>query len=606
MTYTPRFSTETLVATRTQRLPWWASSFTHRRAFSPVTVAVALLPVSVGSVLVDGLPMGATPPLAWYAALGSFVVVFVLAVSLGAVVNRALPQPSPGRAVSVLVVYAASEVGRTMLFAWAMARNGLEFDPLLHHRILAGALTGMLLFGLVSRVVNDHSAYVADFVELTTKQRELETELKQLSSNLESFIDTLREFVAQTVDGALSPIIERFHDRKSVRKAIDDIVTLSENVVRPLSHDIYEAFPDSAVQDRRAPRVSVTTLLSLTTTVKPFQPGLIALAFFMLLLSASMFLIPFPEGLVSLLLFTAVTAGIHWVGARYLHPRLPGWSALRRFVTIASVYAAGPLGVLLALTALSEGGLSTGLLMTFVYVVLVVEFVSWGIAVLPALRQGQQSALGDLVATTSELSQVRSRVEVRLRRAKQRLAAVVHGDIQSILMATALKLQQKGITESDVPGIIEHARSTIATTLADATRSEPLTTYDAIKSGVNDAWSGLVELGWKTGRGVKKAVDTDSDLAETLWQVLREATTNAIKHGRATDVRIGLSVIGGEHLVCEVSDNGDVRELGTRVGGGSRLFHAVADRVELARRDQQTVLTLAIPLAGANELTPVR
>jgi signal transduction histidine kinase len=606
MTYTPRFSAHTLAPEDGGRPPWWASFFTHGRAFSPITVAVALAPVSMGSVLVDGLPKGAEAPLAWYAALGSFVVVFALFISAGWVINRVLPHPSPARAIAVLLVYAASEVGRTTLFALALARNGVEFDFLLHHRILAGALTGMLLLGLVSRVVNNHSAYAADFVEVTLRKRELEIELTQLHSQMDSFIDTLREFVAHTVDGALSPIIERFHDRKSVRKAVDDIVTLSENVVRPLSHDIYQAFPDGVTQELRVSRVPLRTLMSLTTTVKPFQPGLIALAFFMLLFSAALFLAPFPQGLLTLIALTAVTGAVHFVGARYVHHRLPQWTATQRFVVIALFYAVGPVTVLLVLAAFIEGGLGGSPATTISYLVLVVEFVSWGLAVLPALRQAQRNILHELVATTSELAQVRSRAEVRLRREKQRLAAIVHGDIQSTLMATALKLQQKGVTSADVPGIIEDARSVIAATLADTTRSDIASTFEAIAAGVNDAWSGLVELTWKTGRGVKKVVNSDSDLAETLWQVLREATTNAVKHGRATKVSIELTVNHGHHLLCEVSDNGVTRELGSHSGGGLRLFHAVADRVELVRRDNCTTLILGILLQGAPELTPVR
>jgi signal transduction histidine kinase len=275
-------------------------------------------------------------------------------------------------------------------------------------------------------------------------------------------------------------------------------------------------------------------------------------------------------------------------------------------LVIALFYAVGPVTVLLALTAFTERGLGDSAATTIAYVVLVVEFVSWGLAVLPALRQGQRNILHELVATTSELAQVRSRTEVRLRREKQRLATIVHGDIQSTLMATALKLQQKGVTSADVPGIIEHARSVIAATLADMDRSDTATTFDAITAGVNDAWLGLVELTWKTGRGVKNAVNSDGDLAETLWQVLREATTNAVKHGRATKVSIELSVNHGHHLLCEVSDNGVTRELGSHVGGGSRLFHAVADRVELVRRGNCTTLILSILLQGAHEPTPVR
>ena len=576
---------------------WREPRFTGPKAFSPVTFLVALVPLTVGSVVIDGLPRGATPPIAWYAALAALVVAAAVFMIAGKVANRVCPGPSLPRTISVLAVYAVAEVLRTLSVGIILQRYGLSFEMMIHHRIVSGALTGMLVLGLVSIVVNDRARYVADFEVLAERSRDLERELFLLTNNIDLFLDNLRETIRQTVDASLAPIIEKYRTQYSVSEVVNDIVDVSEYVVRPLSVEIADAIPDSTDSPESVPTFSLPRLFYLTTTVKPFQPGVISLVMFLLLFGGSVFTVPLPAGLIMLMVMIGATAGVHWLANRYIHPRLPSWNAITRVVVISSVFAPGPLLPMIAVVFFFERGFSSSRMLFLFYMLLVLEFVSWVLATIPAVRRGQEDVLGRLVETTSELGQVRSRAEVRLRKEKQRLAAIVHGDIQSTLMATALKLQHPDTREEDVDRLITAARDQIGEMLRDMAEGDNHRTLDKVMTGLGDAWDGIVSLTWSVDNEVHDLVARDDDLGETLWQVLREATTNSVKHGRASAVAIWLRVDPETaYLMCSVSDDGQSDRTSTHRGGGSRLFSAVADSHQRTREGNQTTLTLHIPL----------
>ena len=53
-------------------------------------------------------------------------------------------------------------------------------------------------------------------------------------------------------------------------------------------------------------------------------------------------------------------------------------------------------------------------------------------------------------------------------------------------------------------------------------------------------------------------------LQATIFRIIREAVTNARRHGRASWVEIRLTQIGQQHLIIEIQDNGigfDIRQV---------------------------------------------
>lgn len=589
---------------------WSPGRLAGEKAFAPTAAAVALLPLSIGSVLNDGLDKGASLPLSAYAALGALVVSFVFFVVAGGIVQRVWPEATNPRFVAVLVVYASTEILRTNMVALLLLRYAVEVDLVWPHRLLAGGLTGMAVIGVAAIVLNDRAHYVAQYRQLVFRRQELERELDNLNQNIGAFIDQLRDSVREAVDAALNPIVDDARKRHSAREIVEDIVRVSEDVVRPLSHQVSAALPadTQSVPRTRPPRVSFARLVQLTTTVAPFQPRVVSLIVFMLLFSASVFLLAFPVG--ALFLVSALTVGFvtHWFGQRYVQPRLPSWSLWLRVVVISAVYPAGFLITVLGLIAFREQGITVDRVSGLGYPLLIIEFLSWGLATIPAIRAGQREILEEGVETTSELAQIRARAEVRLRREKQRLAATVHGDVQSILMAAALRLQHPDTTREDALSIVSEARAAIARTLDEARMAETVWPgLEELCQRLVDSWSGVVEISCQTDPLAREVVDRNQDLAETVWQVAREAVTNAAKHGRARSVKVAVGVSDDGHFLSfSAVDDGTRVSADELRGGGSRLFDAVSENWTRQSGDTGTELELSIPLPVPLQVAQLR
>jgi signal transduction histidine kinase len=577
--------------------------FAGSEAFRLHIAIIALTPLTLGSILVDGVPYTTSLSTVTFAALVSVLAAVAFFLAGGSIINRVARHDGLTRTSLTVIAFGATEAIRTTVFSQTMVSSGAPLDMLLHHRLLGGSMTGMLVLGIVSLLSVDRNRYYADYARLIDRQQQLTRELEALNYTISRFIDELTTNVREVVDTALRPL-SASERATSTKDVVDHIVGVSENVVRPLSREVSAALPRVDPQGVGQPRVSPRRVLELTTVVAPFQPIGMPLVVFMLFFSASLFLVPPGTGIV---LITISVAGVwlsHILGALFLHPRMPHWPMHWRVVVATLVYSLGFLVSLAAIIIQRGYGTSLDRLGTIVYVLAIVLLVSWGIALIPAIREGQKEIIADMLATTGSVMQVRARNEVRLRREKQRLSSIIHGDIQAILMATALKLQKDTYSHDALHEVVKQAREAIVASLDEATDTTSKRTLASVQNTLTDFWQGIVNVSWEVAPELHAVVDGDPDLPEMLYQVVREAITNAAKHGRASAVHIELDIDNHNHVVCRVSDDGGIHPDDERPGSGTQFFQAVADTVTRERRGGKTVLTLLIPLpVGIHEVS---
>ena len=579
--------------------------FAGAGAFRLHVVVIGLAPLTLGSILVDGVPYTSSPSLLSFAALLSLLASVVFFVVGGAVTNRVFPYDGWPRTAVTVSIFGATEAIRTAVFSQTIVTSGAELEMLLPHRLLGGSMTGMLVIGIVSMLSVDRDRYYADYELLTTRQRDLTRELEALNYTISRFIDDLTTNVREVVDAALHSVGTNQRDT-STKEVVDQIVHVSENVVRPLSREVSAALPTIANSGDEAPRVSIRRVFELMTVVAPFQPSGMPLIIFMLFFSASLFLVS-PETGLPLLALTVLGVWVnHFFGAKYLHSRLPQWKMRWRIIVTTLMYSLGFFVSLGAILIYRGYGTTLDRLSTLAYVLVIVSLVSWGVALIPAIREGQQEIISAMHATTASLMQVRARNEVRLRRDKQRLASIIHGDIQAILMATALKLQKDPHSVEALGTVVTQAREAIVSSFEQATSSLPTRTLSDIRQHLTDFWQGIVAVSWDIAPELHDIASGDDDLTEMLFQVLREAITNAAKHGRASNVHVDIHLDGNDHIVCRVSDNGTVHPDNESSGTGTQFFFAVAEKVTRERTPQGVVLTLIIPLSEMAQTASVR
>ena len=248
-----------------------------------------------------------------------------------------------------------------------------------------------------------------------------------------------------------------------------------------------------------------------------------------------------------------------------------------------------------------------------------------GLFALFAFVTGWAAILRRMVARrTEELAEsIRQRETVRIEadaslRERLRLAADLHDGFQQYLAGSMFRLQAavnylpEDAKESreqleNARIAIEHAQLELRTTLlamnAEGEAPESILALFNYVSRRMGHWEGVVEI---ASSGTERKVARRS--AGTLLLILQEAVGNAIRHGRAKQVRVGLD-FGEAGLRMTVRDDGTGFEVG-RTGGPGHYGLASMERragnlggtmrVE-SRPGAGAVLTFELPYDGGGE-----
>jgi anti-sigma regulatory factor (Ser/Thr protein kinase) len=195
-------------------------------------------------------------------------------------------------------------------------------------------------------------------------------------------------------------------------------------------------------------------------------------------------------------------------------------------------------------------------------------------------------------------------IEVAMRNSHISLAAasaaqVLHGEVQSRLLASALAIERlDAVADSnELLAMLVDTRLLLAAPFEeDAVVARSDLSLKAEVSRKASLWQGIVQVYLAFDGAID---DLGNSIAHDAGRVVEEAIANAVRHGKAK--RVDVTVYRGSHGInISVSDDG-VRHISTgsddvRRGMGTTLFEAVSDGAwTMSRRDGGTVLT--VPMA---------
>lgn len=254
--------------------------------------------------------------------------------------------------------------------------------------------------------------------------------------------------------------------------------------------------------------------------------------------------------------------------------------------------------------------------LTLPYVLLLVFWNPYGIGMLMA---GQAIAFVSIVSTVyafwgavqTELDRIRNRRRINndLIRwqiaylngltwaTKRNLARQLHGAVQSEIISVLLRIakseQENELSEADTAKLQRQLRDRLENILDAETEA-----YDfrAVLAEIVETWSAIAEIDFEIGQDAATAVVADPLAAETTIEIIREAVSNAIRHGQASEIRVRVSTISAtDCILAEISSQGRRFEPSGREGMGTQqlrdctVFYSVNDENGL------TVVRAAIP-----------
>jgi signal transduction histidine kinase len=543
------------------------------RSFSQWVFVPILMTLTVGTWIPE-LQAGSPFYAEWRSvAITALLVSWGFATGMGLLVNAVLPKPTVPRFVAVILVFFVTEAGRTVLVALQAQAMGLDTDPNWPYRIVAGGLTGWALFGLAAYLANEAEQYRATLGQLTQTQALLGELVSATQSDLEvrrvQLLEQVRTAVTESIRSVLSS------GGSSAREVADDLVRVSEDVVRPLSHSLIpEREANPVIREPSTPRISISAVLNYATYVQPFRPVAVTLFTVLMVAGAVIFLWPI-EVLPAFIALLGWVFGFLGLMSWTVTPRLKTMRVPWRVITLSVAYLGSAtvpgVFVMFATNTLKPEGWPY-----LVYIFLIAQIVLWPLAIIAGVDQARADVIDKIRQSNQRLLWSRARLSSHLWGQQSTIAVALHKDVQGTLLAAAMKLKisrDAGKTDADAIDEIRAAVLEAAEFVVAPSDAVPL--MEAVAS-INSRWQGVFRVDVDDSTEAIARLDADSVCRRIVIDMLAEFVTNAVKHGQATSARVSLTLASDDVLLVQGVNNG--RSLAATLGSGlgTRMLEAVS------------------------------
>lgn len=516
--------------------------------------------VSSSALLEGGIGQRAPSVLIW----GVLAWIAIGAVWLLARLTWMAGESSVRRQLLILPTYALGGVARTLVLTQEASFDRVRTSAADSVIIAALPLTSVVIVTLLSIVI----ALVVDrlrTLNLAAGRLEvLQAGLVDAGARAVRESAQLRTYARETILAAVRQALDSSRDAASVARSLRDV---SDQVVRPLSHDLAAPAPEATVApDARAHR-DLPSLARAILDSRPVRPLLTTALYVAFAMPIAFYLHGIPRMFLYLAIAGACMLAMLGLATRIPWERLP---AAAGTALLASVFlVTGPVTVLvLRVGPTNVGPWAAGTL----YAALLLLVIGGGIASMRGLGYRQSQIEESLIAAARVLSDVVRREQALLRRERRHLARVLHGAVQPRLVARALQLQR--VDERIDMRALEDEIAALLDEGGD--RIESLDVGRAL-TDVAEVWADTVDIQVDVPEAVIERVRGDSSCALAISEVACEAVNNAVLRGGARRVNVRIRVDDRDVRLTVVNDVDALpRGLGSR-GLGSDMYDELAD-----------------------------
>lgn len=178
---------------------------------------------------------------------------------------------------------------------------------------------------------------------------------------------------------------------------------------------------------------------------------------------------------------------------------------------------------------------------------------------------------------------------------RERIGRALHGDVQSRIVATALQMQ---LGDSDqVAGGLSALEQRLHEHFADQSDDEQ---WQRSLQRIEDVWRHSIRLCIDIASPVRGRLEADPVAGHALVEVIREATTNAVRHAHADVVEVFVQLVG-DLIEVRVQDNGPGTKSDVVAGLGSRMMDEACLAWRLETVADGHVLRAQIPTGTIHE-----
>ena len=536
--------------------------------------------------------------------------VSVVALAIGLFVFRWLIIRIPRESLrpwATLVSFELTNVIRSWVFDELFVAFNFGDEHRLVYRILTGQTSGVLALILVGVLV----PYARAFTRVNRVLSDAVHELAQLQADatlkFDELLETLTARVRRTLSTGLEPLtgLVAEEDARTLRHAIDD-------VVRPLSHQL--AWETSAVDRAElndlTSRISWRNIVASTLGSNPVRPlpVLIWVAFIVIQVAT---IFELDNGWLAALVSVATNTVLLYT-TRWVWPRRPNRdqpNLIIRAVVLTLLYITVGLVCSVAIQfILHFNWIGLG---NWTHAIAQSTVVGWAFSLIAGSNELYAVTNQKLTTTLDTLRYQVATINGTSRRLQQDVSRIVHGPIQDAIVVALRRAESLAPGEQLSPDYVQAVRNQIdealATLVRDAAAGEMAASAASIGtmlSDLKDMWSDNVAITVTLTPDDEALINMDVTSAAILFEIVREATANAIRHGDAHTIDVVISCAPAQRVMhVTVSNDGEPLPASPVHGLGSRTMSELTVEWRRTQVEDAVVVEATIPL-GVNEMRP--
>ena len=473
------------------------------------------------------------------------------------------------RGLSVLIVFTAAGVARGLGVAVVVAVLDLAPTPQWASRAGSGAVLAVCWLAIATLIVDGYRRHRAAVNEIAQQGAQAqaardfaEVQLGEIRGLVETRLITTLDSGVATLDRVMaSPPDPRAAD--AVRGTAEEIGGTVSSVVRPLSHDLATPI-EVPVAVVRLPRIPLRIVLADVVTVTPFNPGWVGSLLFLSILFTALSVYGPGLGLLGAFLIAACAAVVLLILQRLITPRLvrlPS-AACACIVVLGWLLAAAASTIPILVTHRMGIGPDYAVSVYALPLLAYVPVTAFGTAIVLVIDRQFTLSEAQMQSVVDDLAWVTRRMEQQILADRRRLARVLHGSVQSALTASAMRLEQVaqrlalGEASVDLPAEIATLRALrdrLAVVASEA--PEPIDAATVLDD-IAMVWRNVASIQMAFDTGMVARLDHDPLAAEQVVEVVREAISNAVRHGRATRISVTACPAAPSDIEIVIDDDG--------------------------------------------------
>lgn len=514
------------------------------------------------------------------------IAVFAV-VGLGAVVERGV-RNHLARGLLAIAWFALAGITRGGVVGAVFAIMGVTDTPFYWARLAGGLGAGLTALVLMSFLVGEarQSAYIAS--ALRERQEQLALTAQRVSAEIDVLEDEAMTRVRTRIVEALS--------QAGATGSPEQLERVATEIVRPLSHELAQATPTWRVPqvNSESDRVRWPGAIKQMTSGAPFLPITTVSVIALFSLSNYIVRLGLVGALVSLAVLivvgTLVLRGVNRLLARIL----PGRPVLLRVIlTLTTALAAGlVVGLIVGVIAslFNPGDGFEQRIVTSVVLFMPLFGIPLGLG--RAVVNQLQANVSELRATDARLSREVSRLCMHQWSTQRSLARALHGPVQAMIAAASAQVSNGGNPHGIVTQLSEQLSEQLDphnVRSADADWRETLRRVQA-------TWQGLCEVRTDIDDQATRLLDCDAIGAEIAMEVVSEAVSNAVRHGKAS--RVDVTMLGEAGQLDLTITNEGLALAGGGSGLGTTILQDCALNWRRESTDSGVSLNVSLSLSG--------